>query len=176
VSIRFILFLLLLSTGGFASEVVDMKSLRERYYAAVHSSVATEKLYSELKKQRLPAPVILAYVGSLEALRAKHAINPYYKLQYLREADQTMQKAVKAAPDNIEIRFLRFSYQYYVPEFLGYSENKEEDLKVMVALLKAGKYPRQDTALVKNMLGFFEETQSVSRAELKLLKMSLPQS
>lgn len=119
-----IVFLMLLSSVMYANDQLDIRQLRQRYYAAVESATVTDKLYAELKKQPKPSPVILAYVGSLEALRAKHALNPYYKIQYLKEADKTMRRAVKADPENIEIRFLRYSYQYYVPEFLGYSEEK----------------------------------------------------
>jgi len=165
--------LLLLATVSVASEQVDIRQLRQRYYAAVQSSTVTDKLYAELKKQQKPSPVILAYVGSLEALRAKHALNPYYKIQYLKEADQTMRKAVKADPNNIEIRFLRYSYQYYVPEFLGYSEEKGEDVAVIVAQIYARNYRSQDIALVKNMIGFLAETKAVSVSEIEKLKALL---
>lgn len=171
----FILVLLLWSGFAVANELMDLRQLRQRYYAAVQSAAVTDKLYAELKKQAKPSPVILAYVGSLEALKAKHAYNPYYKIQYLKAADQTMRKAVKADPENIEIRFLRYSYQYYVPEFLGYSEDKSEDVAVIVAQLMAGNYRKQDKELVKNMVGFLEETKAVSVTELAKLNALLTQ-
>lgn len=170
-----LVLLLFGSSLSFANEQFDLRQLRQRYYAAVASSSVTEKLYAELKKQQRPSPVILAYVGSLEALKAKHALNPYYKIQYLKEADQTMRQAVKADPKNVEIRFLRYSYQYYVPEFLGYSEEKREDVAVIVAQLNAGNFKKQDKELVKNMLGFLEETKAVSVAELAKLNAILAQ-
>lgn len=170
-----LLFLLLWSGFVVANEQVDLRQLRQRYYAAVQSASVTDKLYAELKKQAKPSPVILAYVGSLEALKAKHAYNPYYKIQFLKAADQTMRRAVKADPDNVEIRFLRYSYQYYVPEFLGYSEDKSADVAVIVTQLAAGNYRKQDKELVKNMLGFLEETQAVSASELAKLNALVAQ-
>lgn len=171
----FALILLFSSSITFANDQVDIRQLRQRYYAAVQSSSVTEKLYGELKKQTKPSPIILAYIGSLEALKAKHALNPYYKIQYLKAADQTMRKAVKADPDNLEIRFLRYSYQYYVPEFLGYSEEKKEDVAVIVAQISAGNFRKQDKDLVKNVLGFLEETKAVSLSELNKLNAVLAQ-
>jgi hypothetical protein len=166
-----LIFLLLFGASEVgANESIDIKKLRQQYYAAVQSADATEKLYKELKRNAKPSPLIVAYTGSLEALRAKHALNPYNKLQYLKEADNTMKRAVKADPDNIEIRFLRFSYQYYVPEFLGYSENKEEDVKSIVALIKAGNFAQADKSLVQNVVRFLEETKSVQKEELRQLK------
>ncbi len=170
---RYVLLISLLLVGlgeVGANETIDLRKLRQQYYAAVQSADETEKLYKELKRNTKPSPLIVAYTGSLEALRAKHALNPYNKLQYLKEADKTMKRAVKADPDNIEIRFLRYSYQYYVPEFLGYSENKEEDVKSIVALIKAGNFAQADKSLVQNVVRFLEETKSVQKEDLKQLK------
>jgi len=171
---QIVLFLLFsVSSVSFANELPDIRQLRQRYYSAVESSSITDKLYAELKKHAQPSPVVLAYVGSLEALRAKHALNPYYKIQYLKEADQTMRKAVKADPQNIEIRFLRYSYQYYVPEFLGYSEEKPEDVAVIVAQIKARNFRQQDKELMKNIVGFLAETKAVSSSEIGKLNALL---
>lgn len=168
-----LVILLFLSGVLHANDQASLRQIRLRYYAAVQSSSATEKLYAELKRQPKPSPVILAYVGSLEALRAKHALNPYYKIQYLKEADQTMRKAVQIDPENIEIRFLRYSYQYYVPEFLGYSEEKKEDIGVIVAQINALNFSSQDKDLVKNMIGFLAETKAVPTKEIGKLNALL---
>ncbi len=174
---KHIFFFAFLLWGGIvvANEQLDLRQLRQRYYAAVQSASVTDKLYIELKKQAKPSPVVLAYVGSLEALKAKHAFNPYNKIQYLKAADQTMRQAVKADPENVEIRFLRYSYQYYVPEFLGYSADKSEDVAVIVAQLSAGNYRKQDKELVKNMLAFLQETKAVPTSELSKLHAALAQ-
>jgi hypothetical protein len=174
VSFLRLFFVFLLITQQIAANgVADIQSLRKRYYAAVNSAKITDKLYEELQSASVKPAIVQAYIGSLEALKAKHAYNPYSKLQYLKQADQSMRQAVKADPDNIEIRFLRFSYQYYVPEFLGYSTHKEVDVQVIVKELLAGNFPPADKALMKQIVGFLEETKSVSPAVLQALQNRL---
>lgn len=171
--LRVLFVFLLITQQILANGVADIQNLRKRYYAAVNSAKITDNLYDELQAYSRKTALIQAYIGSLEALKAKHAYNPYSKLQFLKQADQSMRQAVKADPENIEIRFLRFSYQYYVPEFLGYSTHKEADVKVIVNQILAGNYASDDKELMKQIVGFLEETKSVSPAVLQSLQNRL---
>jgi hypothetical protein len=78
------------------------------------------------------SPLLLAYYGATQSLVAKHSWNPYTKMDYLAKSQSTLQKAIALKPQDAEMRFLRFSIQYYVPKFLGYSKNLEEDKNVIL--------------------------------------------
>jgi hypothetical protein len=66
---------------------------------------------------------------------------------------KTLSKAIAADPANPEIRFLRFSIQYYVPAFLGFSKNLDEDKKVIVQHFEGLKQVYSDE-LVKGVADF----------------------
>jgi DNA mismatch repair ATPase MutS len=117
----------------------DLLSLRKAYISAVESESITDSLLSYLQKQSTKTPTLLAYQGACEGLKAKHVFNPYKKLDYLNKSQQTLAKAIALDPTNIELRFLRFSMQHYLPAFLGHSKNLEEDRKTILMYLEDEK-------------------------------------
>lgn len=164
---------LLISYSILATDNINVEDIRKGYYEAVYDSKRTDELYSQLKKVKSSDPLVQAYIGSLEALKAKHARNPYYKLSYLAQFDKTIRAAVKKAPDNLEIRFLRFSVQYYVPEFLGYSKEMQEDKQKIVYLITQKKYSEDERGLVKKVYHFMVETKSLTTSEINQMKRGL---
>ncbi|MBI5807230.1 MAG: hypothetical protein HZA74_02405 [Ignavibacteriales bacterium] len=57
-------------------------------------------------------------------------------------------------PDNLEIRFMRFSILHYVPSFLGYNSEKENDAAVIVKLLMRKDYSILDSEIQKGIAEF----------------------
>ena len=84
------------------------------------------RLIQTLEKQN-NTETQLAYLGALQTIWANHTPNPVAKLSTFRRGKSNIEKAVKNAPNNIEIRFLRHSVQKNIPQFLGYSQHIEED-------------------------------------------------
>jgi len=147
----------------------DLPQIRKEYYAAVNNAKASEKLYDELRAKGSSDPLVMAYYGSAQALRARHAFNPYHKLAYLKSGFRTLESAVIKSPDNLEIRFLRFSLEHYIPSFLGYSKHLESDKKKIVELAKRKEFGTMDRALLLNMLSFLKETKRYSNQEIAIL-------
>ncbi|MFN3404474.1 MAG: hypothetical protein ACK40G_10300 [Cytophagaceae bacterium] len=131
---------------------INMNDLRLKYKASVENSALNDSLYEALKNFGKPA-VILAYKGGTEALKAKHSSNPYKKLQLLKNSLNTLAAAVAADPDNIEIRFIRYSIEDNLPAFLGMSEHLAED---KAAIIKNFDNPEN----LKMPIGFLEEIQN----------------
>jgi hypothetical protein len=122
-----------LSLVSFSSSIkadYPISQVRKLYGAGVADAGAAKELMKIVSGSELP--IYLAYKGGAEALMAKHANNPYAKLEYLSRSMQTLTKAIAADPDNPEIRFIRFSVQYYAPRFLGFSRNLDEDAAMMI--------------------------------------------
>ncbi|MCY7410425.1 MAG: hypothetical protein LH473_09140 [Chitinophagales bacterium] len=129
----FFLFIFSFSiTSGFTIE-----EIRTSYGKALENSKIADQLLQSLNNVTVNEPLFLAYKGATEALIAKHAFNPYKKYEYLDKSMKTLAQAIAKDPLNPEIRFLRFTIQYYVPSFLGYTKNLDED----------------KTAIVKNFYG-----------------------
>lgn len=148
----------------------DLKQLRQEFYTAVKDEAAAERLYNRLKEEKSPDPLLQAYFGSVEALRAKHAFNPYNKIAYLKRGSKTLGKAVSRSPDNLEIRFLRFSLEHYVPAFLGYSKNLAADRKKIVELIRNKQTDGISGGLLKNIVAFMKESGRCSAHEITILE------
>jgi hypothetical protein len=111
----------------------------------------------------------MAYLGSAQAIRARHSFNPYNKVTYLKSGLKTLETAVRSSPQDLEIRFLRFSLEHYIPSFLGYSKHLETDRAKIVELAKQRKFGAMDKALLINLLNFMKETKRCSKQEIATL-------
>jgi hypothetical protein len=71
--------------------------------------------------------VLMAYYGTGKALQAKHGWNPASRFSLAREAANILNKAVVASPQNLEVRFLRFSFESRAPGMLGLTLHTADD-------------------------------------------------
>lgn len=165
--IRFCLLLLLLP---FSSMALDIQKIRLEFYEAVENKKVAEDFYLRMKKDQGISPVCLAYYGSAQTLMAKHAWNPYQKLAYLKSGLIDLGKAVDLSPDNLEIRFLRFSIEHYVPAFLGMSKNLQQDKGKIMELIGKQGYGSVDKRLLKDMVSFFGYSKRFTPQELAILR------
>jgi hypothetical protein len=113
-----------------------MNTIRQEYIEAINSDNKTDELLKKLSKTSGEEPLLIAYKGATEALKAKHAFNPYTKLTYLKKSNESLQWAIKLRPENVEIRFLRFSIQHYLPGFLRADKELQEDKSVIIQHLQ----------------------------------------
>ena len=151
----------------------ELPEIRKDYILAVKNEKAADRLYQSLKDKDLSAPIILAYFGSAQAIRARHAFNPYNKIAFLKSGLTTLEKAVSKSPDNLEIRYLRFSLEHYIPAFLGFSKHLEEDKRMIINLTKQKKFGLMDKALLLNLRNFMKETKRCSKQEIATLDQAI---
>nr|WP_199162757.1 hypothetical protein [Elizabethkingia sp. ASV34] len=105
----------------------DLEFVRSNYNKAVADKDLCALMIRDLQQtdnETLP----LAYLGGLETVWAKHAVNPISKLKTFNKGKRKIEQAVQKEPENIEIRFIRLSVQKHAPSFLGYNKNIKEDL------------------------------------------------
>lgn len=142
---------------AFVSFSFTNNELRNNFYKAVQNEEEAKRFITVLETKNTKNALDIAYLGATQAVMGKHAFNPYNKMKWVEKANITMSKAVSQDPNNLEIRFLRFSYQHYVPAFLGYSKNINEDLAIIQKEImnNAQAYPLD---LIKNVAGFLIET------------------
>ncbi|WP_207424118.1 hypothetical protein [Desertivirga brevis] len=169
---RVVLLLLSLIFAGSAG-AYDLQGIRVEFYKAVNDASTANSLYKKLKGIEKKDALLLAYLGSTEAVKAKHAFNPYNKLSLLKSGSKKLEQAVGEEPASLEIRFLRFSLEHYLPAFLGASKHLDEDRKQIVKLIGAEKFGSVDKALLKNIIAFMKETKRCSSSELTVLNKAL---
>ncbi|MCX7876118.1 MAG: hypothetical protein N2321_08140 [Melioribacteraceae bacterium] len=166
------------STDKFSeSEIKIIDDLRAVYYKAVEDDFYINDLEKYIYKYISNNPKFklyeIAYLGGIEAVKSKHAFWPMKKLNHLKEAMKYLSQAIDLAPDNLEIRFLRFSILHYVPSFLGYGKEREEDANEIFKLLM-----KKDFSLVNKeiQIGIFEfmiSSERIDNASIKILQKEL---
>lgn len=165
-----VVILLHLFPGGDTPSTIDMNTIRQEYIEAINSDAKTDELLNKLSKVSGDDPLIIAYRGATEALKAKHAFNPYSKLNYLRKSNESLQKAIEIRPADIEIRFLRFSIQHYLPSFLRASKELQQDKQVIVKHISDQGL---ETALRQSIGKFMIESGRCTPQETKQIQEAL---
>jgi hypothetical protein len=121
---------------------MEIEALRRAYAAAIESNREAESLLNKLLQEDTGSALELAYMGATEALQAKHHRNPFRKLQFVKQAQEILSQAVVLDPQQVEIRYLRFSIQHHLPSFLKVQDHWKEDKDMMLRhLLSYGNNP-----------------------------------
>ena len=148
------------------------KVLRKQLLEALEKRSLTDSLYKILIAAPNKSPINTCYLGVVEALKAKHAWNPYYKLKYLNAAETSFAQAIGTEPHNLELRLLRFSVEHYVPAFLGYTKHLADDKAEMLQLVS--KTPgTADPEMARAVIKFLIESKRCTPAENEILQKHL---
>lgn len=157
-----------------------LDTVRLAYSKAIESSTKTEEFAKILLAETNQSSteniaenaIITAYKGALEALRAKHAWMPFNKLAYLDNSKKFFITAIEAAPNDIEIRFLRFSIQSNLPIFLMQSPNIQEDKEIIIRNLEQNTL---DTRFIEVIASFVLKSGQCNSKETEFLISKIPQ-
>ena len=130
----FCCFLLLFaSTNTQAEQIHPAKNF---YYQGIYGDKAagekSDKLFAELHKQLPNDPLVTVYYGSLRLLEAQRTWALWKKNSLSRQGIQLMDNAVSAAPDNLEVRFVRAATDRSLPSFFGRKQQVQSDLDFIV--------------------------------------------
>ncbi len=154
---------------------IPLEDLRREYQAAVKTEGALAVLQSLLAAAHEHSGIEQAYRASAEALLGRYSWNPATKLRQVQEANRIFRIAVRLDPQNVEIRFLRFAIQHYLPSFLAESINLEEDKAVILAHLHRYEEFELSREHVASFLDFFEQSKRFTPEELAALAQILSQ-
>lgn len=171
---KFILLFLFLLCNAFNSfsadhQKTDIADIRKHMLRAINSSKVTDSLYTNLQNISKKPPLVIAYLGALEALKAKDSWNPYKKVKFLNQSNKTVKQAVTANPDDMEIRFIRFSIQFHLPGFLGLSKDMIADKNEIIQQLKQKHYGSADKVFVQNIIKFMVDSKQCTPQEVAFL-------
>ncbi|MDX2197088.1 MAG: hypothetical protein NW207_11800 [Cytophagales bacterium] len=153
--------------------MTDINCLRISYYKAVQSEAHTDTLISIITKLQHKNYIQSAYLAGLYALKAKHHSNPYQKIKYLQKANEDIKPIVILHPDDMEVRFIRLSYQYYVPRFLGFSAHLQDDTQAIARAIILCKFNYTDFGLVTNIIDFLKKSKLINTNELAKIEKAM---
>lgn len=171
-----ILFLTVFMIPAFAGETVATADIdaatknyiRQTFYAGVENENKAEELFNYIeknfgKKLSKMSPFVAAYYGGSETLLAKHAGNPFTKLDRLNAGLDKIAYALKKMPNSLEIRFMRFSILHYLPFFLGHEKERDDDLAVIYDLLLKKDYSELDKKTQEGVIKFVLESDRLEK-------------
>lgn len=167
-----VIFAALLS-GFVQANIPAPKVVRKQLLLALENHKLTDSLDKVFTASPNKSPLNMCYMGVIQALKAKHAWNPYYKVKYLNDAEKILQLAVNHEPDNMEIRFMRFSIEHNVPGFLGYTKHLTVDREEMIKQLERKYYATADQDVVVTIIKFLLESKRCTPHENDFLHKQL---
>lgn len=133
-----------LLTGLFFQSEYTYKvpDLRHLYEKSAKDKATCEKLITHLNQYKGQDPVVLGFKAGVEGMMAKHAWSPYAKIKHLRTSADIFEKVIKKHPQVAEVRFLRYSLEFFIPSYLNMSGHLDEDKKIFLESLF--RYPKSD--------------------------------
>lgn len=156
-----------LATMKLAANEVPLATLRQLYYQAAAQKTASASLSNLLKEvNERSAPILYCYKGAAYMMQAKYAFNPITKLSRFNKGKTAIESAIKRDPEQLEMRFIRFSIQNNLPSFLGYDDNIESDKQKMLNGVRMLK----DLELKKNITEYLIASKKCTKEELNRLK------
>ena len=142
---------------------------RKEFKKAAFNDKVNNEVYQALVSSKVQDPLTQAYVAYYTALKARHVTSPYEKITYVRSFDKAIKKAVALAPDNFEIRFLRFSVQDKLPSYLGFSKELVVDKKIILQQIQSHKVD-VPANFKKDMKAVLLNSKTLSIAEKKIIE------
>ncbi|MDY0079579.1 MAG: hypothetical protein RBR95_03250 [Ignavibacteriaceae bacterium] len=181
-AIKFLL-ILFLGTGSVFGQTKHPKDelpqekvdfIRTIFYEAVEDEDKNDEMYeyieNALKSHPSNPSFLTAYLGASETLVAKHSYNPYTKWTYLKKGLVKIDDAIRKYKESLELRFLRFSILHYLPSFLGFSKEREEDLITLYRLLLKKDYSEIDFEVQTGIINFLIESERLTSKQIKELE------
>jgi hypothetical protein len=138
-------------------------SIQQAYREALKTENQINKLIL-LSKPHVSNPLAKAYLATGYALEARASWSPATKMSKAQEAYSLLNQAVKAEPNNEEIRFLRLSFSHGTPDFLNMKSYMADDKKIFLKG-EIKKHPISDI-----MWSFINHSNLFSAAEKATIK------
>lgn len=161
----YLLIFLVMGTQDLSQEP-GLHEVRNLYAKAAEQQEAGEKLLKLVKPYANQDPLFLGYEAAANMMMAKHVANPFTKMSYFKKGKKMLASAIETDPQNIELRYLRFSIQAETPGFLGYKDHLEKDKNFIRQELSKVK----DKELQRTILSYLLVSKAVDERERKEIR------
>lgn len=111
-----------------------MDKVRQQFFKMDRVSCGALSLFESIKAESYQNPLLQAYAGATEAASAECVDGAFNKLEYFSRGKNNLEKAVENAPQDAEIRFLRFVTQSNLPDFITYDNIREDKSLILEQL------------------------------------------
>jgi hypothetical protein len=160
-----VLFQLMLTTTALFGQKFSLAEIRKDFKIG-HKDEETCKKHLEMLEEHADCPVERGYEAAYHMFMAKHTGNPLKKMSYFRNGKKMLEEEITNNPSEIELRYIRLCIQYYIPSYLGYKDNIEEDKDFLVNNL----YKLKDKETKQLIYTYLKGAKMYSEEELALLR------
>ncbi len=160
-----ILSLYLFTSSFYAAAQEYVEQFRQQYPSARTDATVCEKQIAVIDGLKTFTPLQRAYAGAFYAVWPEHLQSPLKKLNAFKKGKSYLEQAIREDPGNTEIHFLRLTVQHNAPAMLGYNDNKDGDLKIVLENYKKTKSP----ILRAHIKDFLLPTDLLSPSQRKML-------
>lgn len=143
--------------SSFHQSVLDENHIGEYYQLAMQ--IDTEN-----------HPVKLSYKAAAYVLKAKSSSNPFQRIKLVMSYIKSIDQAVSEDPSNVEIRFLRFSIAYYLPNIFGFKKHMLEDKSTIMENIHRFDHSNLSEAFNHYIFWFVENSGYFDEDELVVLR------
>lgn len=170
-----VLLLFVCCIGIAADESVEalLKRAREKFHAAVEDKKQIEpaiKLFEQIAREEPRyAGRAEVYIGTLVALKGKHAFFPHTKLKWTKRGLAIIDSGLKKAPTDIEALFIHGAVCYHLPFFFQRGDDAQRDFKEIIKQMPS-QMPTYHSELVENIITFLLEKAKLTDDEKVYLR------
>ncbi|KGE12774.1 hypothetical protein [Sphingobacterium deserti] len=146
------------------AQTVSLSQIRKDFKIG-HKDGDKCKQHLESLGKHADSPVELGYEAAYHMFMARHTGNPIKKMSYFKDGKKMLEKQIANNPNNVELRYIRLCIQYYIPSYLGYRDNIEEDKDFLMNNL----YKLNDKEAKELLYTYLKGAKMYSEKELALL-------
>ena len=157
------------SIGTYAQQI-ERRELREGFLQSLQRKTALDSFLHKLEKISSKSPVQESYFGICNALQAQYTSSMWTKIRLVTESRGVLNDAVTRSPNDPELRFMRLTFEHFLPSFLGMSRDIPADL---TAILAHPDFVDDSPALKKMALEFLINTHHGNADQNKFLQQQL---
>lgn len=173
-SILALIFLLRVDSAASEKSVEAMLEVaRKQFYAAIEDEKQIEPTIALFKRIGQVEPKYTGraqvYIGSLIALRGKHAFFPHTKLKWAKRGLALMDSGLQKSPNDIEALFIHGTSCYYLPFFFRRGDDAQRDFKRIIKLMRQQR-ETYAPKLIRNVVAFLLENAKLANDEKTYLQ------
>ena len=170
-----VLFIALMLTALAFGQSLTIEKVRQMYFGGWEGQCGAThltELLSDITSDN--DPVLMAYKGAAISTTANCKKMPYAKWNTFNEGKALIEKAVAYAPNDIEVRFLRFTVQSNIPGFLNYN-HLVEDKRFIINSIKSDNFAVRSDHLFSVILTFLRESDQLVGEDKKWIDSMMAQ-
>lgn len=131
------------------AQTLTHDEVREMYFEGWEGQCGATELHEKLTNYEMNDDlVLLAYKGAVMTTVANCKNTPFSKLSMFNKGKDLLESALNASPENIEIRFLRYTVQTNIPDILKY-DNMEADKQFLLESLTLHQHSVDDSLEIR---------------------------